>query len=69
MSEYKSGFYIYTPGKDAEEGMHELSLPQVIQIIDGEVWLTGVLDSFDIDYVAAIGLVGKMVMSKNGKII
>ena len=69
MSEYKNGFYAYTPSKEAEEGMHELSIPQIIQVIEGEVWLTGINGGWEIDYVAAIGEVGKMVMSEDGKLI
>jgi hypothetical protein len=66
---YENGFYIYTPSIEAAEGMHELSIPQVIEIIEGEIWLTGVSGSFDIDYAAAIGVIGSMVMSQDGKII
>ena len=69
MSEYENGFYPYIPSKEAEEGMHELSIPQVIQIIEGEIWLTGVSGSFDIDYADAIGVIGKMVMSEDGELI
>lgn len=65
--EYKNGFYIYTPSKETEEGMTELSIPQVIEVIEGEVWLTGVGDIFDLDYVQALGVIGKMVMSQDGK--
>lgn len=64
--EYENGFYTYTPSKEAEEGMHELSTPQVIQIIEGEVWLTGINGGCEVDYVAAIGVVGKMVMTEDG---
>ena len=66
--DYENGFYTYIPSKEAAEGMHELSIPQVIQIIEGEIWLTGVSGSFDIDYASAIGVIGKMVMSEEGKI-
>ena len=65
---YENGFYIYTPSAEAEEGMHDLSMPQVIQIIEGEIWLTGVSGVFDIDYAGAIGVIGKMVMSEDGVI-
>tara|TARA_R110000822_G_scaffold23066_1_gene71584 strand:- start:1820 stop:2026 length:207 start_codon:yes stop_codon:yes gene_type:complete len=65
---YENGFYIYTPSKEGAEGMHELSIPQVIQIIEGEIWLTGVSGSFDIDYAKAIGVVGKMVMDEEGEL-
>ena len=65
--EYENGFYIYTPSKETEEGMTELSMPQVIEVIEGEIWLTGVSDTFDLDYVQALGEIGKMVMSQDGK--
>ncbi len=66
--EYENGFYIYTPSLDAAEGMHELSLPQVIQIIEGSIWLTGVSGDFDIDYTEAMGHIGKMVMNEDGEL-
>ena len=66
MSNYKNGFYIYTPTKDGAENMCELSMPQIIEIYDGAVWLTGCSDYYDIDYVAALGTIGKMVMSQEG---
>tara|TARA_R110000803_G_scaffold95395_3_gene163375 strand:- start:11772 stop:11978 length:207 start_codon:yes stop_codon:yes gene_type:complete len=66
--DYENGFYIYTPSKEGAEGMHELSMPQVIQIIEGEIWLTGVYQDFDIDYVEALGVIGKMVMDEEGEL-
>ena len=66
---YKNGFYTYIPSKEAEEGMHELSIPQVIQIIEDEVWLTGTSETSHVDYAAAIGTIGKMVMSEDGNLI
>ena len=66
--EYENGFYIYTPSLDAAEGRFELSLPQVIQIIEGEVWLTGVMGGYDIDYTEAMGHIGKMVMNEDGEL-
>lgn len=65
---YENGFYTYIPSKIAEEQMDELSLPQVIEIIEGYVWLTGVDMVHDVDYVNALGTIGKMVMSQDGKI-
>ena len=65
---YENGFYIYHPTTEGEEGMHELSIPQVIEIIEGEIWLTGVNVYFDIHYAEAVGAIGKMVMSQNGNI-
>ena len=65
----ENGFYTYIPNKDAEEGMSELSLPQVIEVIEGEVWLTGISESFDLDYTSALGEIGKMVMSQDGNIV
>tara|TARA_R110000851_G_scaffold237905_1_gene390728 strand:- start:411 stop:638 length:228 start_codon:yes stop_codon:yes gene_type:complete len=66
---YENGFYTYLPGEEAEEWMHELSVPQVIQIIEDEVWLAGVSEPYPVDYAEAIGVIGKMVMSGDGKII
>lgn len=64
--ELENGFYTYIPNKDAEEQMSELSIPQVIEIIEGDVWLTGMSEVFDFDYVNALGTIGKMVMSQDG---
>jgi hypothetical protein len=65
---YENGFYIYTPSKEGAEDIHELSMPQVIEIIEGEIWLTGVNGGFDIDYAQAVGVIGKMVMSQEGEL-
>jgi hypothetical protein len=64
--EYENGFYIYTPSNDSAEELHELSIPQVIEIIEGVIWVTGVHGEFDIDYAKAVGVIGKMVMSQDG---
>ena len=66
---YKNGFYTYFPSKDAQENMDELSTPQVIQVIEGEVWLTGINGGWEIDYVDAIGRIGDMVMGEDGSVI
>ena len=66
--EYENGFYIYHPTPEGEEGMHELSIPQIIEIIEGEIWLTGVNEAFDIHYAEAVGVIGEMVMSQEGEI-
>ena len=60
MSKYENGFYAYMPTKEGAEGMHDLSIPQVIEIIEGEVWVTGVGGDFDIDYVKAVGEIGRV---------
>ena len=66
---YENGFYIYHPTPEVEEGMHELSIPQIIEIIEGEIWLTGVSGTFDIHYAEAVGVIGKMVMSQEGVVL
>lgn len=66
--EYENGFYIYTPNKETEEDMHELSIPQIIEIIESNVWLTGCAHEFDIDYITAVGCIGKMVMNQKGEL-
>ena len=35
---------------------------------EGGIWLTGVGGDFDIDYVKAVGAIGKMVMTQEGEI-
>lgn len=63
--EYENGFYAYTPKSDSGH-MGGLSFPQVIEIIEMEVWVTGMDETFDIDYAQSVGVVGKMVMSQEG---
>jgi hypothetical protein len=63
--EYENGFYIYTPRSDSNH-MGGLSVPQVIEIIESEVWVTGMNETFDIDFTQAAGTIGKMVMSQDG---
>lgn len=65
---YENGFYIYTPNEDNED-MDELNLPQVIQIIEGKIWLTGCEDEYDIVYASALGAIGKMVMNEVGDVL
>ena len=68
MSEYKNGFYAYIPTEECIESMHELSLPQVIQIIENFVWLTGVSNSYNLDYAQALGTIGAMLMDEDGNL-
>lgn len=65
MSKYDNGFYIYTPNKD-NQTMDGLCIPQVIEIIEMDIWLTGMTEVFEVDYVNAVGTIGKMVMSQEG---
>ena len=62
---YDNGFYIYTPNEDAAD-MCELNLHQVIEIIEDEIWLTGMNGTFDLDYAEAIGTIGRMVLTPEG---
>lgn len=65
--EYENGFYAYIPNEDAQQ-MDGLSLPQVIEIIELDIWVTGTVDSFDIDYAQAVGTIGKILMKQDGTI-
>ena len=67
MSEYKNGFYAYAPKSDSNH-LGGLSVPQVIEIIESEVWVTGMDETFDIDYAEAHGVIGKMVMTQEGEL-
>lgn len=62
---YENGFYAYTPKVDSQH-MGGLSVPQVIEIIEGDIWVTGMDETFDIDYAQAVGVIGKMLMSQDG---
>lgn len=64
--DYENGFYIYTPNED-NQIMDGLSVPQVIEIIEMDIWVTGMSETFDIDYANAVGTIGKMVMSQDGE--
>ena len=67
--EYENGFYIYHPSAEGEQSMTELSIHQVIEIIEGEIWLTGISQRFDIHYAEAVGTIGKMVMKQDGTVL
>ena len=62
---YENGFYAYTPKKDSQH-MGGLSVPQVIEIIEMEVWVTGMDETFELDFAKAVGVIGKMLMSQDG---
>tara|TARA_R110000772_G_scaffold152088_1_gene262893 strand:- start:438 stop:641 length:204 start_codon:yes stop_codon:yes gene_type:complete len=64
---YENGFYIYTPRSDSNY-LGGLSVPQVIEIIESEVWVTGMDETFDIDFVHSVGTIGKMLMSQEGQL-
>ena len=62
---YENGFYAYTPNNtNFDSG--GLSVPQVIEIIENDIWVTGMDETFDIDYAQAVGVIGKMLMSQDG---
>lgn len=65
MSDYENGFYAYWPNKD-NQNMDGLAVPQVIEIIEMDIWVTGMDDSFDVDYAKAVGTIGKMLMTQEG---
>jgi len=63
--EYENGFYACTPNPESQQ-MDGLSVPQVIEIIELDIWVTGMGETFDIDYANAVGTIGKMLMSQDG---
>ena len=64
---YENGFYAYTPNPESQH-MGALSIPQVIEIIEQDIWVTGMDAVFDIDYAQDVGVIGKMLMSQDGTI-
>jgi hypothetical protein len=65
--EYENGFYAYTPKEDIET-ITALDCTQVIQIIEGVIWLTGAEGDYSISYAKKIGTIGKMLMNEDGSI-
>ena len=64
---YENGFYAYTPKEDSQH-MGGLSVPQVIEIIEMEVWVTGMDETFELGFTLSVGTIGKMLMSQDGVI-
>ena len=58
----KNGFYIYRPKNDNPDKPHPLNLLQVVQVIEDEVWLTGVSLTYSIRTAKHWGVFGKMVL-------
>ena len=66
--EYENGFYVYIP-KSARKGYFDgLSVPQVIEIREGDIWLTSIDKNFNIDFVESKGCIGKMLMTQQGEL-
>jgi len=63
-----NGFYVYQPRDNIDFLGHfePLSLPQIIQVIEGEVWLTGVSITFQLFEVFICGAIGNMVLTEDG---
>lgn len=68
---YKNGFYVYRPDKSKElgvaiGGINALMVTQVIQVIEGIVWLTGMANEYPVKQVEFYGTIGKMVLTEDG---
>ncbi len=57
----KNGFYIWK-AKDQEESMHPLYLDQVVEVIEGVIWVTGMIDEFNIEDALKFGSFGDCVL-------
>ena len=58
----KDGFYLYEPKDSNSEKMHPLNLRQVVQVIEGDVWVTGMSETFSIRTAKSWGKFGLMVL-------
>lgn len=56
-----NGFYIWN-GERGQDAMHPLYLDQVVQVVEGRVWVTGMLDEYSIDEASKFGSFGKCVL-------
>lgn len=67
---YENGFYIFTPKKSkaVDTIYHPFMIPQVIQVIEGVVWVTGMVNEFSIKEAKRYGVIGKMVVNEYGKV-
>jgi len=54
-----NGFYIWTPKYD---DTHPLSLEQVVQVIEGDVWVTGMDAAWSVELALDFGNFGKCVL-------
>jgi hypothetical protein len=61
----KDGFYIYEPKPSKMNESSPFSLRQVLQVIEGEVWLTGMSETFSMKTAKAYGKFGLMVLDLN----
>ena len=58
----KNGFYIWEPKNLGSMAMHPLLLEQVVQVIEGEVWLTGCSGSYSLETASKFGSFGTCVL-------
>lgn len=57
----QNGFYIWN-GERGQDAMHPLYLDQVVQVIEGRIWVTGMLDEYSIDEALKFGSFGECVL-------
>ena len=60
----ENGFYIWNAKKQVEL-MHALNLNQVVEVIEDEVWLTGMAETFEIKEALKFGAFGECVFKAN----
>lgn len=59
----KNGFYIWR-GKEQCEAMHPLYLDQVVQVIEGDIWVTGMCDVYEVEAALKFGYFGVCVLEE-----
>ena len=56
----KNGFYLWIPKNDDYDG--PLSLKQVVEVIEGVVWLTGLTREYTIELAIEHGIFGALIL-------
>ena len=68
----ENGFYVFNPknvNDDFNDLLNCLNVPQVIQVIEGVVWISGVELDYSIKEVEEVGVIGKMLFTEDGQIV
>lgn len=58
----ENGFYIWNSERGVQDAMHPLFLDQVVQVIEGRVWVTGMLEEYSVNEALEFGSFGECVL-------
>lgn len=65
VKKIKNGFYIWHPKDMGPSACHALLLNQVVQVIEGELWLTGCNGGYSAEMALKFGVLGKCVLTQD----